>query len=679
MKVASKGLIYITVPFVVNIILAAAFSLYVRQIDELDRQDLKSKARRDSAGRAERQSRLAESASVIARNTGSTYFQQLHAQLLSAAQKQIAAVKTESDADDGNTRRSTEAALQQIQASESQMQLIGIAATGGNILLSAILAIILYKSIVGRLLHLTQECSRYRPGERLPAPISGNDEIADIEHEFRSMVSSVEAATKRERDTLNNIADIVGAIASDGKITHCNKYATTVCGINAGSSIEAVLDDQEAPKFFEFMNSCKTAEAAETVLNMTTTKGKAPFRLKGTWSEQGQELYVVARDIREDLMREESKRQLLSTIGHDMKAPLQSIRLALASIADGIYGTVTPSGVQLLERADLVIHSVLSSLGELLDFERMEQGKLTLQFASCDLRDVLYDSFECAAVSPEHNLETTPAVTIIADAARLSNAFNSLVLAASRLGDGQVSVVVSQTTESRTNILVGFKTDNPVERFDAMFDRYNSKAPAANSRLSLPLSRAIIRAHGGSVDTVQRSPDQAEFAISLPFSQDDEFRHSHVTTPAYSSQYEPPPEANAMNIALAQTPESALARLSSSVFKSSSSDKILSIVGWWESRRPLYNLAVGLSGMPSVLLYMALGKPNFLVLAVGVLIWGFCANCGYSLGSVVEILGRKFGFQVKPNFAPGLFALGLVFSCGLTLAESLIAVLTKVL
>lgn len=675
MKVASKGLVYITVPLIVNIILAAAFSLYFRQINTLDRQELESKVRQDSLERAERHTRLAESARVIAQNTGSEYFHQLHFKLLAAAPKHSDGVKTQ--AADGKARQSIENALGQVQASESQIHFIGIAATAGNIFLSAILAIILYKSVVGRLLQLTEECSRYKPGENLPAPISGNDEIADIEHEFRSMVSSIEAATKRERDTLNYIADIVGSIAPDGRLTHCNKYATTVCGINAGSSITDVLDDQEAQKFFEFMNTARTAEAAEIVLIIKTVEGTAPFRLKGTWSEQGQELYVVARDIRDDLMREESKRQVLSTIGHDMKAPLQSIRLALASIADGIYGKVEPSGVQLLERADIVVHSVLSSLSELLDFERMEQGKLTLQFAPCDLSDVLYDSFECAAVTPTHNLESTAAVTITADSVRLANAFNSLVLAASRLGDGQVSVTVSQA-ESRANILVGFKTDNPIERFDSMFDRYTSKAQET-SRLSLPLSRAIIRAHGGSVETVQRGPDEAEFSISLPFSRDDELRHSDVTTEAYSSNYEPQPEANAMNIALAQPPVSALARLGSSIFKSSSSDKILSIVGWWESRRPLYNLAVGLSGMPSVLLYLALGKPNFIYLAVGILIWGFSANCGYSLGSVTEVLVRKFGFQVKPNFAPGLFGLGLVFSCGLTIAESIIAVLTKAL
>lgn len=679
MKVASKGLVYITVPLVVNIVLAAVFSLFFRHVDALDRLSLQSKNLRDSNAQMQRHLHISEGAKVIAQETGNRYFQQLRTTEQVAAQALSQQLKLGDGASNRETLRTTEQSLEQIGALQLQVQLLGVSATAGNVFLSAILAIILYRSIVGRLMRLTEECSRYKPGQALPSPLSGKDEIASIEQEFRSMVSSIEAATKRERDTLNNIADLVGAIAPDGRFTHCNKYATSVCGINAGTAIQDVVDENEAARFFEFLHSCRTEAATEIVLRIKTVSGNAPFRIKGTLAKNGQELYVVARDIREELMRDESKRQVLSTIGHDMKAPLQSIRLALASIGDGIYGRISAGGVQLLERADIVIHSVLTSLSELLDFERMEQGKLTLLFAPCELIDILYDAYECAGVSAQHNLESTGSCTVNADAVRLANAFNSLILAASSFAAKVPTLQVSLADDSRAQIVICFDTDNPIERLDALFEQYSNKAPTTSSRLSLPLSRAIIRAHGGSITTVQHTDGEVEFSISLPLFQNEDTRHSNVTTEEYSPNYEPQTEANAMNITIARNPEATLAKIGTSVFQKSSSEKVLSIVGWWESRRPVYNLAVGLSGLPSVVLYIAHGHPNFLVMAVGILIWGFAANCGYTLGAITEIVGRKLGIQMKPEFAPGLFALGLLFSCGLTIAESMITVVTKIL
>lgn len=95
------------------------------------------------------------------------------------------------------------------------------------------------------------------------------------------------------------------------------------------------------------------------------------------------------------------------------------------------------------------------------------------------------------------------------------------------------------------------------------------------------------------------------------------------------------------------------------------------IFGWWESRRPTYNLIVGGAGLITLgtmqLIswlppHMPMGVPWQLVVVYGVL-----ANVCYTFGAMIEAaLARAWGDTVAP-VGPTLFRHGLVFSVGLTL------------
>lgn len=108
------------------------------------------------------------------------------------------------------------------------------------------------------------------------------------------------------------------------------------------------------------------------------------------------------------------------------------------------------------------------------------------------------------------------------------------------------------------------------------------------------------------------------------------------------------------------------------------------IIGWWERRRPAYNLWVGSAGLVSVgaLFAHALLFGDTIQLApplIGSAVFGVMANVCYLLGPACEILIEKlWGRRVLPT-GPTLFRMGLTFSVGLALFPSLlITILTVV-
>lgn len=104
------------------------------------------------------------------------------------------------------------------------------------------------------------------------------------------------------------------------------------------------------------------------------------------------------------------------------------------------------------------------------------------------------------------------------------------------------------------------------------------------------------------------------------------------------------------------------------------------VFGWWESRRPVFNLCVGGAGLftlASVTLLAHLPPhPMGSFLPWGpVLVYGLMANVCYTLGPLGDLLLRRALGDRAPAIAPVLFRYGFVFAVGLTLLPVPLAVL----
>jgi hypothetical protein len=108
----------------------------------------------------------------------------------------------------------------------------------------------------------------------------------------------------------------------------------------------------------------------------------------------------------------------------------------------------------------------------------------------------------------------------------------------------------------------------------------------------------------------------------------------------------------------------------------------LSILGWWEARRGLFNLVVGGAGLITLLVVRLVslippGVPFMFDWRV-ILAYGLLANACYTFGWAAETAAQRlWGDRVSP-IGPALFRQGLAFSIGLTLLPTLLISLTWV-
>jgi hypothetical protein len=93
------------------------------------------------------------------------------------------------------------------------------------------------------------------------------------------------------------------------------------------------------------------------------------------------------------------------------------------------------------------------------------------------------------------------------------------------------------------------------------------------------------------------------------------------------------------------------------------------VLGWWESRRFLYNTVVGGAGVITVAAAALLGGAGVppLTFLIVPLVYGVAANACYTLGWVADLTLRKWLGRRADFAGPALLRYGFVFSIGLTL------------
>jgi two-component system sensor histidine kinase KdpD len=221
---------------------------------------------------------------------------------------------------------------------------------------------------------------------------------------------------------------------------------------------------------------------------------------------------------------EELRSTLLSTVSHDLKAPLATITGAATTLRDD------PSKLSSEERkriADAICREAdrLDRLiGNLLDMTRLEFGGVQLNRQWVSLDDVVASalgSIERAIEGRRVNTQLPDgALPLLVDRALLEQVFVNLVENASKYTPPESPIdIVVRRTESAWEIEVadrgpGIESSLREKVFEKFYRGPNQAKPGAG--LGLSICRGIAEAHGGSLVLEARPGGGSVFRMVLP-------------------------------------------------------------------------------------------------------------------------------------------------------------------
>jgi PAS domain S-box-containing protein len=248
-------------------------------------------------------------------------------------------------------------------------------------------------------------------------------------------------------------------------------------------------------------------------------------------NREGQLLSVIAqgRDITAQREAERMKREFTSTLSHELRTPLTSIIGSLQLINAGVLGEVTKDVAELTEVAERNGQRLLDLINDILDIEKIESGKLTLNPEVIRVDELLRESMLLnkgfadrfkVRFEPRGPISTAE---VHADRKRLQQVMTNLLSNAVKFSpEGQV---VEITTDERGDTLrVGVHDRGPgiPEAFRSrIFGRFN-QADSTTSRqkggtgLGLAICKRLVEMMRGRIGFDDRPGGGTTFWFELP-------------------------------------------------------------------------------------------------------------------------------------------------------------------
>ena len=192
----------------------------------------------------------------------------------------------------------------------------------------------------------------------------------------------------------------------------------------------------------------------------------------------------------------EAKSRFLATASHDLRQPMQAIRLLNASLLKVTQDTHFVH--ELVKRQEHAIDNATRLLHALLDVSRLESGAVDPQLAPVSLASIFFDlkhEYDATAAAKGLDLKFAEAdLVLMTDRALITQLLQNLIGNAVKYTDhGSVRVTQWLDEEALWIRIEDSGIGIPPDKLERIFDEYYQVDPVGTPRLGVGLGLAIVR------------------------------------------------------------------------------------------------------------------------------------------------------------------------------------------
>lgn len=222
------------------------------------------------------------------------------------------------------------------------------------------------------------------------------------------------------------------------------------------------------------------------------------------------------------------RRELVTWVGHDLRAPLTAIRVVVDALADGVVedrATIE----RYLQTAQHHVDSLSRLLDDLFDVARMDAEGLKLELRRGSIHDLISDSLESfAALAAREGVRLEGSLDagsdpVMMDVAKIERVLANLVHnALQHTAAGDVVHVTGSATEDGVRVEVrDTGAGIQPEVLPYVFERFyrgdrTRRRHAHGGGLGLSIAQGIVEAHGGEIGIESEAGEGTRVWFTLP-------------------------------------------------------------------------------------------------------------------------------------------------------------------
>jgi signal transduction histidine kinase/CheY-like chemotaxis protein len=247
-------------------------------------------------------------------------------------------------------------------------------------------------------------------------------------------------------------------------------------------------------------------------------------RVAAAFNQMAQRMETTVTDLR---AVDRLKSEFVSVVSHELRTPLTSIRGSLGLLASGAMGDMPPDAAQMLGIAVNNTDRLVRLINDILDLERIEAGRETMDIRPCRAERVIKDAasaVEGAASAAGVILDVRSVDAMLeADPDRLVQALTNLAGNAIKFSEPGTTVIIEGVVREDEVALrvVDHGRGIPPEMLEVIFERFR-QVDASDARakggtgLGLAITKSIVERHDGRIEVTSTVGEGSCFAIVLP-------------------------------------------------------------------------------------------------------------------------------------------------------------------
>ena len=224
----------------------------------------------------------------------------------------------------------------------------------------------------------------------------------------------------------------------------------------------------------------------------------------------------ILDDITRRKRVEKLRKLFLRTAAHDIRSPLQILRLMTESLGQPVQSEENIHDMQTeISRVDRLTQT-------LLDASLFETGKMRLNLGSVDLSALVTQAIHAAAAKGRSiQFNDHGKMVVHVDPDRISQVIRNLIENAIKYSPKQRDIVVSMTKKNNRVITSirdrgnGIPASQQKKIFNAFY-RIKSASAVAGSGLGLYIVKQIVQAHHGKISVDSKVGKGSTFSFTLP-------------------------------------------------------------------------------------------------------------------------------------------------------------------
>jgi len=335
----------------------------------------------------------------------------------------------------------------------------------------------------------------------------------------------------------NNIPNLAWIANADGWIFWYNnrwyEYTGTTPGEMGGWGWKAVHDPENLPSVLEnWQKSINTGESLEMVFSLRGADHVfRPFltRIVPIHNNEGKIIRWLgtSTDITKQKEVERIKDSFFSMASHELKTPLTTIK-AYAQIAESLLeeeGNVEVLG--MIQRMNIQVNKLTHLIEDLLDFSKMQNGRLTYKEILFDFNEMLkavVDDMQKISYTHEIKSYMGNSAIIFGDKEKISQVLNNLISNAIKYSPKSDTIIVS-TELQRDGVQLSvqdFGIGIAAKDIQNIFQQFyrvdeNSQSTFPGMGIGLYICSEVIKRQGGKIWVESKVGEGSVFYTWFPF------------------------------------------------------------------------------------------------------------------------------------------------------------------